>query len=69
MAYNKTSANKTGGGPAEDIPLSSIEQQVLLTFSDEQIVGIEGFDNLEPETAEQGMPIIAQTCINFIGYI
>ena len=22
MAYNKTSANKTGGGPAEDIPLS-----------------------------------------------
>ena len=44
MAYNKTSANKTGGGPAEDIPLSSTEQQVLLTFSDEQIVGIQGFD-------------------------
>uniref|UniRef100_A0A672YBY4 Myb/SANT-like DNA-binding domain-containing protein n=1 Tax=Sphaeramia orbicularis TaxID=375764 RepID=A0A672YBY4_9TELE len=34
VAYNKTLANKTGGGPAEESPLSATEQQ----------------DTLEPET-------------------
>ncbi|XP_061593274.1 myb-related transcription factor, partner of profilin-like isoform X2 [Cololabis saira] len=30
VAFNNTSATKTGGGPAEEMPLTSIEQQVQL---------------------------------------
>ncbi len=61
IAHNKTLANKTGGGPAEETPLSKLEQQVHLTFCDEQIIGIQGYDTLEPETANRGRPIITQT--------
>ncbi|XP_061682462.1 uncharacterized protein LOC133504335 [Syngnathoides biaculeatus] len=50
MSQNKTAANKTAGGPAEDVPLSAIEEQLQLTFCDENIIGIEEFDILEPKT-------------------
>ncbi len=53
LSFNKSSANKTGGGPAEEIPLTPAEQQVQLSFCEEQISGIEGYDTLE-FTAEAG---------------
>ena len=69
LSFNKTSANKTGGGPAEEIPLSPTEQQIQVTFCDEQIVGIEGYDSLDPNIANQGRPIVTQTHISYIGHI
>lgn len=65
--HNKTVANETGGRPAEEMPLSTTEQQVELTFCDEQIIGTPEYDTLEhpgAEPAEQGMYTTGQTCFS-----
>ncbi len=53
LAFNKASANKTGGGTVDEMPLTSIEEQVQLTFCEEQVTGIAGYDTLDL-IAEQG---------------
>lgn len=40
IANNKASENKTSGRPMEEMPQSTVEQQVQLTFCCEQIFGI-----------------------------
>lgn len=40
IANNKASENKTSGRPVEEMPQSTVEQQVQLTFCSEQIFGI-----------------------------
>uniref|UniRef100_A0A3Q2YZZ1 Myb-related transcription factor, partner of profilin-like n=1 Tax=Hippocampus comes TaxID=109280 RepID=A0A3Q2YZZ1_HIPCM len=57
MAQNKSAANKTVGGPVQDIPLSAILEQLQLTFCDENIIGIEEFDILEPKTEQTTLEV------------
>ena len=59
LAYNKTSANKTGGGTVDEMPLTSIEEQVQLTLCEEQITGIAGYDTLD-QTAGHGRCTISE---------
>lgn len=63
ISHNKTSAMKTGGGPAEEIHLTPYEQLIEVIFYDEHIVGIEGYDSLDPNPGNQGTPITSQTYI------
>ncbi|KAK7901613.1 hypothetical protein WMY93_018382 [Mugilogobius chulae] len=49
IAFNNASANRTGGGPPETIMLDEVEKQVVLTFCEEQISGIQGIDSLMAE--------------------
>lgn len=57
----QTSVMKTSGGPAEETPVTPLEREIELTISDGQIVGIEGYDSLEPNVANQGRLIIRDT--------
>ncbi|XP_041865281.1 myb-related transcription factor, partner of profilin-like [Melanotaenia boesemani] len=56
IAHNKRSANKTGGGPSEEIPLTNVEEQVQLTFCEEQITGVSGYDTLEQDAEQDFVP-------------
>ncbi|XP_054887288.1 myb-related transcription factor, partner of profilin-like [Poeciliopsis prolifica] len=53
LSLNKSTSSKSVGAPVEEIPLTMTEQTLLETFSDEQIVGIQGCDLLEHKIVNQ----------------
>ncbi|XP_061764175.1 myb-related transcription factor, partner of profilin-like [Nerophis ophidion] len=50
---NNIDANHGGGEPAEEKPPSPVEEKVHVSFLDQHIVGIGGYESLEPNITDQ----------------
>ncbi|KAM9306241.1 uncharacterized protein KZ484_026737 [Pholidichthys leucotaenia] len=47
IAFNRASAKETGGGPVEEMSLTTLEEAVQQSFTEEQASGLDGVDPLE----------------------